>query len=227
MQHIVIAIDGYSGCGKSTTAKGVAKALEYTYLDSGAMYRAVTLYFINNAISLEDEQAIKKALGNILITFQYNEATKTNETYLNGINVEREIRGMEVSEMVSPVSAIPAVRKAMVAQQRKLGSQKRVVMDGRDIGTNVFPDAELKVFMTADLETRAQRRKAELIEKGGEVFLETIKKNLAERDRIDTTRKENPLVKANDAVEIDTTNIKVQDQVDKVVALAREIIENN
>ncbi len=227
MQHIVIAIDGYSGCGKSTTAKGVAKVLEYTYLDSGAMYRAVTLYFINNTVSLEDEQAIKKALGNILITFQYNEATKTNETYLNGINVEREIRGMEVSEMVSPVSAIPAVRKAMVAQQRKLGSQKKVVMDGRDIGTNVFPDAELKVFMTADLQTRAQRRKAELLEKGGEVSLETIKKNLAERDRIDTTRKENPLVKASDAVEIDTTNITIQDQIDKVVALAREIIENN
>lgn len=227
MKDIVIAIDGYSGCGKSTTAKSVAEALHYTYLDSGAMYRAVTCYFIKNNINPADPQAIQSALANILIEFRYNEDTKTNETYLNGINVERDIRKMEVSKQVSQVSAIPSVRSAMVAQQRKLGANKRVVMDGRDIGTHVFPDAELKIFMTADLLTRAQRRKEELKEKGQDVSLEEIIRNLSERDHIDTTRKENPLLKADTAIEIDTTHITVEEQVEKVVRLAREIIEKD
>jgi CMP/dCMP kinase len=227
MKDIVIAIDGHSGCGKSTTAKRVAEALHYTYLDSGAMYRAVTYYFIQHNINLEDAQAIQNALTNILIEFRYNQGTKTNETYLNGINVERDIRNMEVSERVSRVSAIPSVRSAMVAQQRKLGTSKRVVMDGRDIGTHVFPDAELKIFMTADLLTRARRRKEELKEKGQDVSLEEITRNLSERDHIDTTRKENPLLKADTAIEIDTTHITIEEQVEKVINLARELIEKD
>ena len=227
MKDIVIAIDGYSGCGKSTTAKSVAEALYYTYLDSGAMYRAVTYYFIKNNINPEDTQAVRSALDNILIEFRYNQDTKTNEIYLNGINVERDIRNMEVSERVSQVSAIPSVRKALVAQQRKLGASKRVVMDGRDIGTHVFPDAELKIFMTADLLTRARRRKEELKERGQDVSLKEITRNLSERDHIDTTRKENPLLKADTAIEIDTTHITIEEQVEKVINLARELIEKD
>jgi CMP/dCMP kinase len=227
MKDIVIAIDGYSGCGKSTTAKGVAKALNYTYLDSGAMYRAVTYYFIKNNIDTQDPDAIQNALSSIMIDFYYSQDTQSYETYLNGINIEKEIRNMEVSSQVSQVSALPAVRKAMVAQQRKLGKGKSVVMDGRDIGTNVFPDAELKVFMTADLDIRAARRKEELAAKGQQVSLETIEQNLRKRDQIDSTRKENPLKKAATAIEIDTTDITIEEQIERVVALAREIIGEN
>jgi cytidylate kinase len=227
MKDIVIAIDGYSGCGKSTTAKGVAKALNYTYLDSGAMYRAVTYYFIKNNIDTEHPDAIQNALSGIMIDFQFNQDTQSYETYLNGINIEKEIRKMEVSSQVSQVSALPAVRKAMVVQQRKLGRGKSVVMDGRDIGTNVFPDAELKVFMTADLAIRAARRKEELLAKGQQVSLKTIEQNLRERDRIDSTRKENPLKKAAMAIEIDTSHISIEQQTERVVALARAIIGEN
>lgn len=227
MKEIVIAIDGYSGCGKSTTAKAVAELLHYTYLDSGAMYRAVTLYFLQHNLQLSDQEAIEDALSKIVIEFRYNQAAKSNETYLNGINVEREIRKMAVSERVSQVSALPAVRQAMVAQQRKLGANKGVVMDGRDIGSNVFPDAELKIFMTANLSTRAQRRRKELKEKGQEVSLEEIMHNLSERDHIDTTRKENPLIKADSAIEIDTTEITLEEQIEKVWKLAQEIIQKD
>ena len=227
MKDIVIAIDGYSGCGKSTTAKGVAKALNYTYLDSGAMYRAVTFYFLKNKINLQDVAAIQKALSEISVDFKYNEKTQSYETYLNGTNVEKEIREIGISEQVSQVSALPAVRKAMVEQQRKLGGGKRVVMDGRDIGTNVFPGAELKIFMTADLATRANRREQEFAEKGQQVPLERIGQNLWERDQMDTTRKENPLKKALSAIEIDTTYITIEEQIAKVVALAREITGEN
>ena len=223
----MIAIDGYSGCGKSTTAKAVAKALNYAYLDSGAMYRAVTYYFIKNNIDLQDPEAIQHALSSLVVDFQYNPETQSDETYLNGINIENEIRKMEVAELVSQVSALPAVRKAMVAQQRKLGSSKRIVMDGRDIGTNVFPEAELKIFMTADIATRAKRREKELLEKGQQASLESIGQNLSQRDYIDTTRKENPLKKAPTAIEIDTTNITIDEQIGKVVALARKIMGEN
>lgn len=224
MQDIIIALDGYSGCGKSSTAKEVAKALGYTYLDSGAMYRAATLYFIRNQIDLQNTEAVVSALNNIDIHFYRNKETLRNETYLNGENVEEEIRKMEVSEHVSAVSAIPEVRKKMVKQQRALGAGRRVVMDGRDIGSHVFPEAELKIFMKADLAVRAQRRKKELEEKGVEVKLEEIERNLAERDRIDTSRAQSPLVKVEDAIEIDTTNLSFSEQVNKIIELAKELI---
>ncbi|WPP52459.1 (d)CMP kinase [Catalinimonas niigatensis] len=224
MHDIIIALDGYSGCGKSSTAKEVAKALGYTYLDSGAMYRAATLYFIRNQIDVQNTQAIDRALNNIDIHFYRNKETLRNETYLNGENVEEEIRKMEVSEHVSAVSAIPEVRRKMVKQQRTLGAGRRVVMDGRDIGSHVFPEAELKIFMKADLAVRAQRRKKELEEKGVEVKLEEIERNLAERDRIDTSRAQSPLVKVEDAIEIDTTNLSFSEQVNKIIKLAKELI---
>ncbi len=223
-KDIIIAIDGFSGCGKSSTAKAVAHALGYTYLDSGAMYRAVTLYFIRHQVDLQDEKLIQNALDHIHITFSPQKSGQGNDTYLNGENVEEEIRQMPVSQKVSQVSAIPAVRSAMVAQQRQLGAAKRVVMDGRDIGTNVFPQAELKIFMTANAGIRAQRRQKELLEQGTKVGLIDITRNLEERDIIDSTRHENPLKKAADAVEIDTSYLKFQEQVDKVLEMARNII---
>jgi len=224
MQDIIIAIDGYSACGKSSTAKALARALGYLYLDSGAMYRAVTLYFIRSKTDLQNKSAVLKALDKINISFHRNKDTHENETYLNGENVEFEIRKMEVAERVSDISAIPEVRVKMVEQQRKMGSQKRVVMDGRDIGTNVFPDAELKLFMTADLKVRALRRKQELVEKDTEASLEDILANLASRDRIDTQRKENPLIKAADAIEIDTTHLNFAEQVEQAITLAKKAV---
>ncbi|WP_130273948.1 (d)CMP kinase [Cecembia calidifontis] len=224
MQKIVIAIDGYSGCGKSSTAKAVAKILGYTYIDSGAMYRAATLYFLKHQIDLSDKAAVNKALKHIQISFQTDKASGQQETYLNGENVEQQIRSMEVSDFVSEVSKIKEVRKELVSQQQQLGKAKGVVMDGRDIGTVVFPDAELKVFMTADLEIRAKRRQKELIEKGQEVTLEEIIRNLAERDKIDSTRAESPLVRAEDAVDVDTSYLDFDDQVKKIVELANERI---
>lgn len=227
MKKITVAIDGYSACGKSTTAKAVAAILSYAYIDSGAMYRAVTLYFLDNYISLSNEKEIDHALSKIDITFKRNPETGLNETYLNGINVESEIRTMRVTENVSPVSAIPAVRRAMVGLQKKMGKRKGIVMDGRDIGTVVFPDAELKVFMTADLHSRAARRQQELLEKDQMVNIERIKMNLEERDRIDSTRSEGPLRKAEDAILINTSHLTLDEQVDKVVRLALTKILNN
>lgn len=224
-KDIIIAIDGYSGCGKSTTAKAVARALGYTYIDSGAMYRAATLFFLRNNINLTDKEAVLQALQKIHITFSVATNGYLHETYLNGVTVEHEIRQMEVTRRVSEVSAIPEVRRAMVAQQKALGIQKKIVMDGRDIGTHVFPEAELKIFMTARADVRAARRKKELAEKGQPVALAEIKENLLERDRIDSERKENPLRKAEDAIEIDTSDISLQQQVAQVLALARDIIE--
>jgi cytidylate kinase len=225
MQDIIIAIDGYSGCGKSSTAKEVARALHYTYLDSGAMYRAVTLFFIRQQVNLHDKSSVLDALDKINIQFHRSEDGTFNETYLNGENVEKEIRKMEVSERVSAVSAIPEVRNKMVEQQRKLGASKKVVMDGRDIGSQVFPHADLKIFMTADLKVRALRRKEELEEKGNRVTLDEIMLNLSERDRIDSQRQQSPLVKVDDAVEIDTTNLDFSDQVRQVLSLAKKHIE--
>ena len=226
MGKIVIAIDGYSGCGKSSTAKAVAKALGFTYIDSGAMYRAATLHFLNNYLSPTIPHDVEKGLKGLEISFHQNPDSQKQETYLNGLNVEQEIRSMRVSEKVSEVATVKEIRRELVAQQQRLGKKKGVVMDGRDIGSVVFPNAELKIFMTADLETRAARRQQELLEKGELVDLEEIQKNLAERDRIDSSRKESPLTKMPDAVEIDTSNLTFEEQVDQIVQLAREVIEN-
>ncbi|MCU0382749.1 MAG: (d)CMP kinase [Cyclobacteriaceae bacterium] len=219
VKKIVIAIDGYSACGKSSTAKQVAKILGYTYIDTGAMYRAVTLYFLDHYISLTNPKEVSKALDDIKIQFHLN-AEKQSETFLNGLNVEKEIRKMRISDNVSQVSTLKQVREAMVAQQRKMGKEKGVVMDGRDIGTVVFPDAELKVFMTADMNIRAYRRQQELLASDKLVDLEEVIENLIMRDRIDTTRAESPLRKAEDAKEIDTSYITLDEQVEEVVRLA-------
>ncbi|SEF77363.1 (d)CMP kinase [Algoriphagus boritolerans] len=226
MGKIVVAIDGYSGCGKSSTAKAVAKDLGFTYIDSGAMYRAATLHFLNHYLSPSNPQDVAKGLKTLEISFKINPDTGKQETYLNGINVEDEIRSMSVSEKVSEIATVKEIRKELVAQQRRLGKSKGVVMDGRDIGSVVFPDAELKIFMTADLETRAFRRQQELLEKGELVDLEDIKKNLVNRDRIDSSRTESPLIKVSDAVEIDTSNLTFEAQVVQIVQLAKEVIDN-
>lgn len=224
MKKIVIAIDGYSACGKSSTAKIVAAQLNYAYIDTGAMYRAVTHYFLQRFVNPTNPKAVEEALRNIAIEFHYNIKTGENETYLNGLNVEKEIRGMEVSERVSEVSTLPRVRSCMVELQRKMGKKKGVVMDGRDIGTTVFPDAELKIFMTADFTERAARRQRELLDKKQLVALEAVRENLAKRDHIDTTRAESPLRKAEDAFVIDTTHTTMHEQVTMIVTMAREII---
>jgi len=220
MSKIVIAIDGYSSCGKSTTAKAVAARMGYGYIDTGAMYRAVSLFFTQEHVAFSNPKEVVAALENIHITFNFNQRTGRNETCLNGLNVEEEIRKMYISNIVSEVSAIPEVRRAMVAQQKKMGRRRGVVMDGRDIGTKVFPDAEVKVFMTADTYIRAQRRQRELLEKGELVNLEDIIKNIEKRDRIDTTRTESPLVQAPDATLLDTSHMTIEEQVDWVIQQA-------
>lgn len=219
MRKIIIAIDGYSACGKSTTAKEVAKILGYRYVDSGAMYRAVTLFFLDNHIPITNPREVDKALGRIKISFQVDKSGQTI-TFLNGLNVEREIRDMRVSEFVSQVSTLGPVRTAMVVQQRKMGKERAIVMDGRDIGTVVFPDAELKLFMGADMLIRAFRRQKELLNRDEMVDVDTIIENLLKRDEIDSTRHESPLRKASDAIEIDTTHITIDEEVDEVVRLA-------
>jgi CMP/dCMP kinase len=218
-RKIVIAIDGYSACGKSTTAKKVANVLGYRYIDSGAMYRAVTLRFLDDHIALTNPKEVSRALKDIQISFKLNSSNQS-ETFLNGLNVERKIRSMRVSEMVSQVSTIKAVRDAMVELQRKMGREKGVIMDGRDIGTTVFPNAELKCFMTADMLVRAFRRQRELLERDQMVDLDEVMENLIRRDKIDTSRAESPLRQASDAVVIDTTFITLDEQVDEVVRLA-------
>lgn len=219
MEKIVIAIDGFSACGKSTTAKMVAHLLGYVYIDTGAMYRAVTLYFLENYINLTDPRLVQKSLDQIELEFDYDSRQQERDMYLNGINVSNEIRGMLVTENVSEVSALPVVREKMVAQQQKFGKRKGVVMDGRDIGTVVFPEAELKVFMTAELEVRAARRQAELLEQGQLVNLDEIINNLSKRDQLDTTRAIGPLKQAQDAHFIDTTHLTFSEQVEEVLNL--------
>lgn len=219
MNRITIAIDGYSACGKSTTAKRAAAILGYRYIDSGAMYRAVTLYFLDHHVSVTNPKEVTKALEAIKITFQVN-PKGISETFLNGLNVEDAIREMRISEYVSQVSTIKDVRVAMVEQQRRLGKHRGVVMDGRDIGTVVFPDAELKLFLTADIYIRAARRQQELLQKGEMIGLEAIVENLKKRDKIDSTRAESPLVKAEGATEIDTSYVTIDEQVDEVIQLA-------
>jgi len=222
MKKIIIAIDGYSACGKSSTAKAVASILGYNYIDTGAMYRAVTLYFLQNFVSLTNPNEVENALKEIEIEFRYNPKTQKSDTYLNGINVEQEIRQMAVSDKVSEVSAISQVRKFLVAQQQKMGKKKGIVMDGRDIGTVVFPDAELKIFMTAEMNVRAKRRQDELLEKGELVDLEEIIENLKKRDWIDTSRQDSPLRKAEDAQLIDTTSITFEQQVNQIVEMSKQ-----
>lgn len=224
MPKIIIAIDGYSSCGKSTTAKAVAARMGYGYIDTGAMYRAVSLYFIEHHVSLSNQKEIATALDDVHITFIYNPRTQRNETCLNGLNVEEEIRKMYISNYVSEVSTIVEVRRAMVAQQQKMGRRRGIVMDGRDIGTKVFPDAEVKVFMSADTSIRAFRRQRELLAKGEMVPVEEIKANLEKRDHIDSTRAEGPLTQATDAIPLDTTHMTIEEQVDWVVALADQRI---
>ncbi|TZF82562.1 (d)CMP kinase [Pedobacter sp. BS3] len=221
MGNIIIAIDGYSSCGKSTLAKALAKKLHFIYIDSGAMYRAVTLYFLRNHIDLTDEKAVAKALEDIHLSFHSRDYQ--SHITLNGEEVSEEIRQMPVSENVSAVSAIKAVRTDMVKQQQRLGRSKNIVMDGRDIGTKVFPDAQLKFFMTADPKIRAERRYNELITKGESITLEEVFENLAHRDYQDTTREESPLVRAEDAIILDNTNLTEEEQlqfaIEKVKAL--------
>ncbi|WP_073096400.1 (d)CMP kinase [Cyclobacterium lianum] len=222
MKKIIIAIDGYSGCGKSTTAKAVARALGYTYLDSGAMYRAVTLYFLQHFINPDVPKDVKRGLQSLDISFHNDNSNGIQQVYLNGINVEEEIRGMQVSSKVSEISKLGEVRKAMVEKQRKLGKKKGIVMDGRDIGTVVFPEAELKVFMTADTTIRAERRQKELLEKGEMLSLNEVKENLERRDAIDTKREVSPLLKASDAIEMDTSYLDFEEQVSTIIELAKE-----
>lgn len=220
MKRIIIAIDGYSGCGKSSTAKAVAQILGYTYVDSGAMYRAVTLYLLEHQILPEELQKVEESLSEIHIDFQ-RRADGTSETILNGVVVEDRIREMRISEMVSKVSALPAVRRAMVHQQKAMGKNRGIVMDGRDIGTVVFPDAELKIFLTANLKVRAERRMAELMAKGIPANLIEIMKNLGDRDQADSSRAASPLFKAKGAIEIDTSELTFDDQVNQVIDLAK------
>jgi CMP/dCMP kinase len=217
---IIIAVDGHSSCGKSTLAKALAKHLHYVYGDSGAMYRAVTLYFLNNLVNYHDVQAVTEALGNIKIRFKRVEGQNT--TFLNDENVEREIRTMRISEHVSPVSTIPVVRRAMVEQQQHMGKKRGIVMDGRDISTVVFPDAELKIYLTAEADVRTSRRHLELASKGIDADWAEIKHNLLERDRIDSTRFDSPLRQAPDAVVIDNTFLSEEEQFELALKYARE-----
>ena len=222
---IIIAVDGYSSCGKSTTAKQVAARLGYTYIDTGAMYRAVTLYFLQNEVELSDVNAVCAALAEISISLAFNAHTLCNETYLNGAYVEEEIRQLYVANSVSKVSALPEVRRVITKQQVEMGKRRGIVMDGRDIGTQVFPDAELKVFMIADPFIRAQRRQAELINKGQKVELNQIIDNIKCRDHDDTTRIVSPLRQAEDAILLDASFTTVDEQIDWVVQQAYEKID--
>src|SRR5438067_5448937 len=205
MKKIIITIDGWSSTGKSTLAKQLAKALGYIYVDSGAMYRAITLYFLRNHVDWTDRQGVKKALKQINIELQKNPKTETSEVYLNGENVEYVIRDLVVAEKVSEIAAIRDVRDFAVAQQRKMGDHKGIIMDGRDIGTVVFPHAELKIFMTADKDIRVKRRFQELYEKNPNVTMEEVKANLEMRDYIDSHREISPLRQASDALELDNS----------------------
>lgn len=232
MKKINIAIDGVSSSGKSTMAKDLAKIIGYIYIDSGAMYRAVTLYCLQNQLindnNIIDEERLRKQLPHIKIDFKLNPETGKPDTYLNGKNVEQEIRGMEVSNFVSPVSAIGFVRKEMVKQQQAMSKNKGVVMDGRDIGTVVFPDAELKIFVTASPEIRAKRRVAELRMRGNNhTTYEEVLKNIKYRDHHDRNREESPLRKADDAIELNNSTINIEQQLQWAVDMYHKTIELN
>ncbi|MFN8776653.1 MAG: (d)CMP kinase [Flavobacteriales bacterium] len=228
-KKINIAIDGYSSCGKSTIAKGIARELNYVYIDSGAMYRAVTLFALNHGYirtdGALDDQGLEKALDLVLINFRYNTDLAANETFLNGQNVEREIRSIQVSNHVSAVSNVKAVRNKLVKLQRRIAEQKGVVMDGRDIGTVVIPDAELKFFMTADSKVRAKRRFDELKSQGVETSLEEVLRNVNSRDEYDSSRANDPLRKAADAITIDNTDLTIEEQFQFVMGHAMRRID--
>lgn len=226
-KKIIIAIDGHSSCGKSSTAKKVAAILSYAFVDTGAMYRSVALNFFRNKVSLEDEKSILAQLDLIDIEFKFNSDRLASDTYLNGENVEQEIRKQYISEYVSQVSSIVSVRKAMVSLQQRMGEKKGIVMDGRDIGTVVFPQAEIKIYMTAQPEIRAQRRQAELEAKGENVSFETILANLKMRDELDMNREEGPLKKADDAIVLDTSYTSFDEQVNFILDLAYQKIQEN
>jgi cytidylate kinase len=224
-KDIIITIDGWSSCGKSTLAKQLATKLKYTYIDSGAMYRAITLYFLRNHVDWTDTKAVVKALKEINIEFFYNEGTKTSEIILNGENVEYMIRELVVAEKVSEVASIKEVREFAVKRQQSLGNNKAIVMDGRDIGTVVFPDAELKIFMTADNAVRVERRFRELYEKNPNITIEEVKNNLEMRDYIDSHREISPLRKAEDAIVLDNSNLTTQEQFQLALKWAMEKIK--
>lgn len=228
MNKITIAIDGHSSCGKSTMAKQLAANLGYIYVDTGAMYRAVTLFAIRKNMfsddSTVDEKALQQQMSAIEISFKYNDEKGKADTYLNGENVETEIRLMDVSNRVSVIAALPFVREAMVKQQRRMGQAKGIVMDGRDIGTTVFPDAELKIFVTASAEVRAQRRYDELISKGIEEDFNEILQNIQKRDYIDSHREVSPLRKADDAVLLDNSNMTINEQNEWLLQQVQRVI---
>ena len=229
MKKITIAIDGFSSTGKSTLAKQLAKHLHYVYVDSGAMYRAVALYALQNNLingaDLKTSQLISK-LPLIKVTFVYNEVLKSSEVYLNNMNVNEKVRSMEVSNAVSIVATVPEVRQQLVKLQQQMGSQKGIVMDGRDIGTVVFPTAELKLFMTASADTRAKRRYKELAVNDFNLSLKAVLDNINLRDHLDSTREDSPLFKANDAVEIDNSNLSKKEQFDQVMKLVNSKLES-
>lgn len=227
-RKINIAIDGYSSCGKSTLAKSVAKELNYVYVDSGAMYRAMTLFAIKNSYIKNDvlnSDALIANLDNVYISFKFNIDTQHSEAYLNGVNVEKEIRSMAVSRQVSKVSDVKEVRQKLVRLQRRMAESRGVVMDGRDIGTVVIPDAELKIFMIASPDVRARRRYEELMHKGVSTTLDEVLQNVNERDRIDTTRSNDPLRQAEDAIVLDNTDLTIEEQFLFVMAQIHKTIE--
>lgn len=230
MKKIVIAIDGYSSCGKSTMAKDLAKEIGYIYVDTGAMYRAITLYALRNNLFEENggikTDELKAQMPQIHISFRLNEETGRPETYLNGENVEKEIRSMEVSSHVSPIATVDFVRAALVEQQQRMGEEKGIVMDGRDIGTVVFPHAELKIFVTASAEVRAQRRYDELMAKGENVNFDEILRNVQERDYIDSHREVSPLRKADDALELDNSHMTIAEQKDWLLQKYNAVVES-
>ncbi|WP_104735931.1 (d)CMP kinase [Hanstruepera ponticola] len=229
MRKITIAIDGFSSTGKSTVAKELARFLGYIYVDSGAMYRAVTLFAMEEGYINEDNFDVKGLILNlntIEISFALNQDTQIADVYLNSINVEKKIRTLEVSNFVSQVAAVSEVRSMLVKQQQKMGEEKGVVMDGRDIGTVVFPNAELKIFMTASAEKRAQRRYNELIDRGDNVDYQAVLKNIQERDYIDSHRADSPLIKANDAIEIDNSDMTLDEQFQKVLQLTLKTLKD-
>lgn len=227
MSKIIITIDGWSSCGKSTLAKQLAKELGYVYIDSGAMYRAITLYFLRNHIDWTKTKQVEEALKNINLEFQFNNKSNQSEMFLNGENVEYVIRDLVVAEKVSDVAAVGAVREFAVAQQQKMGEGKGIVMDGRDIGTVVFPNAELKIFMTADNAVRVERRFKELYEKNPNITIEEVKDNLEMRDYIDSHREISPLRKADDARILDNTKLTMREQLDIAIKWVKAIKEFN